>query len=56
MVASETASSPGLESVITRHDSTVEVRRTGALDLLDEQQLEGRVGRLEGVAPRLQRP
>ena len=32
----------------------VEVRRPGALDLLDEQQLEGGVGGLEGVAAGLQ--
>ena len=41
-------------SVITRHDSTVEVRRTGALDLLEQQQLERRVGGLERVAAALQ--
>ena len=43
---------PGLGDHPPRLD--VEVRRAHALDLLDQQQLEGGVGGLEGVAARLE--
>ena len=39
--------------MITRHDSTVRYDGRAAVDLLGEQQLERRVGRLERVAARL---